>query len=118
MTLHTMPSPETKEDPRLVELTAVNGRLKIVLGFLKTKHTTATLDYAIERAESGIGDKSAAFVPMDSTMIKGTRHMDSLIQLAEMLEIKAEIGQVDHAMDECTALLEKKILLLRDIYKV
>ena len=44
--------------------------------------------------------------------------MDSLIQLAEMLEIKAEIGQVDHAMDECTALLEKKILLLRDIYKV
>ena len=118
MTETSMPSPETKEDPRLVELTAVNRRLKTVLGFLKTKHTAETLDCAIERAESGVGDKSAAFVPMESTMVRGTRHMNSLMQLAEMLEIKAEIGQADHAMDECTALLERKVILLKEIYKV
>jgi hypothetical protein len=113
-----MPSPETKEDQRLVELAAVNCRLKTVLAFLKGKHTAESLDGAIERAQSGIGDHTAAFVPLDNAHIMGTRHLGSLIHLAEALEIKAEIGQAEHAMDECTALLERKVKLLRQIYAV
>lgn len=113
-----MPSPETKEDQRLVELAAVNNRLKSVLSFLKSKHTAETLDGAIEQAQLGIGDHTAAFVPVEGAMIRGTRHLGSLIQLTEALEIKAEIGQADHAMDECTALLERKVKLLKQIYSV
>ena len=113
-----MPSSETKEDPRLVELTAVNRRLKTVLAFMKTKHTSETLNTAVERAEQGLGDHSAVFVPMENAIIQGTRHMGSLLQISEILEIKAEIGHVDHVFDECTALLERKVGLLREIYRL
>ena len=113
-----MPSPETKDDPRVVELTAVNRRLKTVLAFLKTKHTAASLNETEERARSGLGDHSASFVPMENAIVRGTRHMGSLLQLAETLEIKAEIGHADHALDECTALLERKVALLREIHRL
>ena len=113
----TMPSSEVKEDPRLVELAAVNRRLNSVLAFLKTKHTSESLDAAVESAEAGLGDHSAMFVPMDNAIVHGTRHMGSLLQLAEALEIKAEIGQADHAFEECTSLLGRKVELLREIYK-
>lgn len=109
-------STEKVEDTRLAELMAVNHRLKTVLSFLKTKHTTKTLDQAIERAESGIGDHSPLFVPIENTMVQGTRHMDSLLQLANALEIKAGIGRnADSVMDECVFLLEKKVALLKEI---
>jgi hypothetical protein len=55
-------------------------------------------------------------VSMDGAMVQGTRHMGSLLQLAEVLEIKAEMGHADHAFDECTALLERKVALLKEIY--
>ena len=113
-----MPSSETKEDPRLVELPAVKCRLKTVLTFLKGKHTAESLETRIDEAKSGLGDHTSAFVQMESAMIRGTRHLGSLIQLAEALEIKAEIGQADHVLDECTALLESKVKLLKQIYGV
>ena len=118
MTSLPMPSQDTKEDPRMVELTAVNHRLKTVISFLKSKHTTESLNYAIEEANEGLGDHTASFVPLDNTVIRGTRHLGSLLCLSEVLEIKAEIGHIDHVFDECTALLERKVALLKDIYKV
>ena len=122
LTLHAMPfimpSPETKEDPRLVELTAVNRRLKSLLAFLKTKHTEDSLNTIAKRAEAGVGDHTAMFVPMEGAMVHGTRHMGSLLQLAEVLEIKAEMGHADNAFDECTALLERKVALLKEIYSL
>ena len=113
-----MPSSEVKEDPRLVELTAVNRRLQTVLAFLKTKHTSESLNAAVERAEADLGDHLAMFVPMDSAIVQGTRHLGALLQLTEALEIKAEMGQTDHALDECTRLLERKVELLRQIHRL
>jgi len=110
-----MPSTETKQDPRLVELAAVNSRLKTVLAFLKTKHTSESLDGVIETAQSGLGDHSPAFVQVENTAVTGTRHLRSLLQLTEALEIKAEIGQADHALDECRTLLERKVALLTEL---
>ena len=113
-----MPSTETKEDPRIVELKEVNSRLKIVLSFLKSKHTAESLDNAIAEANQGLGDHTAAFMPVENTVIRGTRHLNSLMCLSEVLEIKAEIGHADRVFDECRVLLERKVDLLKDIYKV
>ncbi len=98
-----------------MELAAVNCRLKTVLAFLKTKHTSESLDGVIETSRNGLGDHSPSFVNVDSTMVKGTRHLGSLIKLTEALEIKAEIGEADHALDECTTLLERKVALLTEL---
>jgi len=110
-----MPSMETKQDPRLVELAAVNSRLKTVLSFLKTKHTAESLDGVIETARNGLGDHSPAFVQVENTAVTGTRHLGSLIKLTEALEIKAEIGDADHVLEECRKLLEKKAALLTEL---
>jgi hypothetical protein len=110
-----MPTTETKEDPRLAELAAVNCRLKTVLAFLKTKHTSDSLNGLIESAQIGLGDHTPAFVRVENTFLSGTRHMDSLIRMAEALEVKAEIGQADHALEECTRLLERKVALLHEL---
>ena len=110
-----MPSTETKQDPRLVELAAVNSRLKTVLAFLKTKHTSESLDGVIETARGGLGDHTPAFVQVENTAVTGTRHLRSLLELTEALEIKAEIGEADHALDECRKLLERKVALLTEL---
>jgi hypothetical protein len=110
-----MPTTETKEDPRLVELAAVNRRLKTVLSFLKTKHTSQSLDGVVDSAKVGLGDHTPAFVRVENTLLSGTRHMESLMRMAEALEIKAEIGEADHALDECTRLLERKVALLQEL---
>lgn len=106
-----------EEDPRVVELTAINRRLKTLTAFLKTKHTSDSIDRSINQAEQGLGDHTAAFIPLDSAIIQGTRHLSSLLQLSEILELKGEVGRTDNAFDECTALLERKVTLLKDIYR-
>ena len=112
----SMPSSETKEDPRLVELAAVNTRLKAVLAFLKTRHTSDSLDAMLETAATGVGDMTPSFVKIDgSTLVPGTRHMESLLRMTEAMEIQAEIGRADHAIEECTLLLERKVELLREL---
>ncbi len=110
-----MPSTDAKQDPRLVELAAVNSRLKTVLSFLKTKHTAESLDNVIQTSRNGLGDHSPAFVHVENTAVTGTRHLKSLLELTEALEIKAEIGEADHALDECRKLLEKKVALLTEL---
>ena len=107
--------PAGKEDPRLIELAAVNSRLKTVLSFLKTKHTSASLDTAIESAQPFVGDYTPAFVHVENTIIRGSNHMNALLQMAEVLEIKAELGEADNALDECNTLLERKVKLLREL---
>jgi len=106
-----------EEDPRVAELAAINQRLKTLTAFLKTKHTSDSIDRSISRAEEGLGDHTAAFIPLDSTIIQGTRHMNSLLQLTEILELKGEVGRADNAFKECTALLERKVELLKEIYR-
>ncbi len=101
----------------MVELAAINRRLKTVTSFLKTKHTTDTIERLIHQAENGLGDHTAAFVPIENTIVHGTKHMGALLQLAEMLEIKGEIGRADNVISECTALLERKVELLKVIYQ-
>jgi hypothetical protein len=105
------------QDPRVVELTAINRRLKTVMAFLKTRHTADSIETSIDQAKMGIGDHTDAFVPMENTLVKGTRHMGALLQLAEILELKGEIGCADSAFAECTALLERKVELLKEIYR-
>jgi hypothetical protein len=110
-------SESQQQDPRVVELTAINRRLKTVMTFLKTKHTPESIDRLIGQAETGLGDHTAAFVPVENTIVQGTRHMGALLQLADILELKGEIGCADKAFSECTALLERKVELLKSIYR-
>jgi len=106
-----------EQDPRVVELTAINRRLNTLTAFLKTKHTPDSIERSIHQAEQGLGDPTAAFIPMDSAIVQGTRHMSALLQLSEILELKGEVGRVDNAFNEYTVLLERKVALLKQIYK-
>ena len=54
---------------------------------------------------------------MDSAIVEGTRHMGALMQLSEILELKGEVGRVDNAFDECQRLFERKVALLKEIYR-
>ena len=109
---------EAKDDSMLAELAAVNTRLKTVMAFLKTRHTSDSLDSEIQNVQSRLGDYTPAFVPVDSAMVRGTRHMGSLLQLIELMEIKAGVSHADHALEECTALLERKVALLKALYRI
>jgi hypothetical protein len=62
---------DTGEDKRLVELTAINRRLKTVTAFLKTKHTRHSIDEEIEKAQEGLNDHTAMFVHLDGSIIQG-----------------------------------------------
>ena len=96
----------------MTELTAVNCRLKTLYAFLKTKHTSDSLNHATELAQYGIGNPAPAIVPVDGVTVKAPRHFGSLMQLAEILEIRNSISEPDAVVEECTALLERKIELL------
>jgi len=69
----------------------------------------------IETAVAGLGDMTPSFVKMDNATVCGTRHLESLLRMTEAMEIKAEIGQVDHVLEECTRLLERKVELLKSL---
>jgi hypothetical protein len=47
----------------------------------------------------------------------GTRHFKSLLQLADLLETKADLGPTDDVVHECVMLLERKIMLLKQIHR-
>lgn len=108
-----------EEDPRIAELREINARLKVVLRYLKAKHTPRSIESSIAAAEGGLNDHTPAFITVESTMIEGTRHLGSLLRLCDALDIKAEMGGAGAgALDECTALLERKLRLLREVYGV
>ena len=102
-------------DTRIKELTAVNCRLKTLYSFLKTKHTSDSLNRATELAQQGIGNHTPTFVPVDGVTVQATRHFGSLMQLAEILEMRNAVGNPDAIVEECTALLERKVELLSDL---
>jgi hypothetical protein len=43
--------------------------------------------------------------------------MSALLQLSEILELKGGVGCIDSAFDECETLLERKVALLKEIYR-
>ena len=115
---YTMSKPEV-EDPRVTELKEINCRLKTVISYLKSKHTPRSIESRISDAEGGLNDHTSAFVPIENTMIEGTRHIGSLFQLCDALEVKAEMGGSGAgALKECSSLLERKVKLLKDIHRI
>jgi hypothetical protein len=104
-----------EEDPRIAELREVNARIKTVVSLLKAKHTPRSIDASITNAEVFLDDHTPAFVSHDSGTFEGTRHVGALLTMCDALEVKASMGKTD-ALTECTALLERKVRLLREVY--
>jgi hypothetical protein len=105
------------EDPRLAELREINARLATVISFLEAKQTPRLIETSIAAAESYLNDHTPSFVRHNGSTFKGTRHVGSLLQLCDLLEVKAEMGTID-TLSECTSLLERKVNLLRDIHSI
>lgn len=103
------------EDARLVELTAINRRLKTVMSFLKSKHSAESLAYAEEQAARNIQDFSPAYVHLDGVVIEATRHLGALLQLSDVLELRHQVGQPENAVEECATLLERKVEILQGL---
>jgi hypothetical protein len=108
---------QATEDPRVAELREVNARIKTVIGFLKAKHTPRSVESSIAAAEVFLDDHTPAFVTHESATFEGTRHVGSLLQLCDALEVKAEMGRMD-TLTECTRLLERKVALLRELHRL
>jgi len=112
-------SESATEDPRIVELKEINARLKTVIAYLKAKHTPRSIETSIADAEQFLNDHTPAFITFDSTSFEGTRHVGSLLKLCDALEVKVDMGGTGKgALKECTALLERKVQLLREVYGV
>ena len=105
------------EDPRVAELREINARLTTVISFLEAKQTPRSVESSIADAETYLGDQTPSFVKHNGSTFEGTRHVKSLLQLCELLEVKADMGKTD-ALSECTSLLERKVKLLREVYGV
>ncbi len=109
---------EEGEDPRMAELREINARLTTVISFLEAKQTPRSIEAAISDAETYLDDHTPAFIRHGGGgAFEGTRHVKSLMQLSELLEVKAEMGKKD-ALSECTSLLERKVMLLREVYRI
>ena len=108
---------QSSEDTRIKELREINTRLTTVISFLTAKQTPRSIESSIADAETYLEDHTPAFIMHDSGAFEGTRHVGSLLQLCDALEVKAELGKTD-ALTECTALLERKVDLLRGVYGV
>jgi hypothetical protein len=106
-----------EEDPRIAELREINARLKTVLSHLKNKHTPRSVETSIRSAELFMHDHTPAFVYLDGASFEGTRHVGSLMKLCDALEVKIDMAGAD-SLAECTALLERKVALLRSVYGV
>jgi hypothetical protein len=110
---------EGGEDPRLAELREINARLTTVISFLEAKQTPRSVEAAISDAETYLDDHTPAFIKHhgSGSAFEGTRHLRSLMQLCDLLEVKGEMGKKD-ALAECTSLLERKVMLLREVYRI
>ena len=113
MTKHSM-----EKDPREVELSEIGTRLKTVITLLKNGHTVPGLDEDIARAEGGLGDMSDVFIFNDSSAFKGSRHLESLLKLESALSTKVLFNGRKNMHKECTQLLERKIVLMRELHKL
>ena len=110
-------SNKQSEDPRIVELRELNARLITVISFLKNKQTPRSIESSIANAETYMHDHTPAFIVHDSGTFEGTRHLGSLLQMCDALEVKSEMSKTD-TLTECTALLERKVKLMRDLHHI
>ena len=124
MVLYLMPSAgsnnnsnESVEDPRIKEIREINARLVTVISFLKAKQTPRSIESSIITAEEHLDDHTPAFIMHDSGTFEGTRHVGSLLQLCDALEAKSEMG-IMNSLTECTTLLERKVVLLREVHRL
>ncbi len=107
------------KDPREVELSEINARLTSVMHLLKNGHTVQALDEDIAQAQEGLGDHDTdVFIFHDSSSFRGTRHLQSLLQLERALETKVLFAGKKDMQRECTKLLERKVALVRELHKV
>ena len=109
---------EAAKDPREVELSEINARLKSVITLLRGGHTVAALDADIACAEEGLGDASDVFIFHGSGSFRGTRHLQSLLELESALETKVLFQGGANVHKECARLLERKVALLRELHSV
>lgn len=107
-----------EKDPREVELSEIGARLKSVLHLLKNGHTVEALDEEITRAHGGLGDEAEVFIFHDNSSFKGSRHLQSLLQIDRALENRILFNGRKDMLRECTRLLERKIELVRGLHKV
>jgi hypothetical protein len=106
-----------EEDPRIAELREINARLSIVIAHLKNKHTPRSVETSIRMAEGFLHDHTPAFISADGASFEGTRHVGSLMKLCDALEVKIGMNGAD-SLTECTALLERKVQLLKMVHGV
>jgi hypothetical protein len=109
---------EKEKDPREVELSEINSRLKSVMHLLKNGHTLQAVEEEISRAQDGIGDESDVFIFHDSSSFQGTRHLQSLLRLERALDTKLLFAGRKNMQKECSRLLERKVALIRDLHGV
>jgi hypothetical protein len=103
----------------IAELRDTDARLKVVVAYLKAKHTQRSVDESIAHSETFLNDHTPAFITIDGSSFEGTRHVGSLMKLCDALEVKVGlVGLGADLLTEFTSLLEKKVRLLRDVYGV
>jgi hypothetical protein len=107
-----------EKDPREDELSGINTRLKSVMQLMKKGHMVSLLDQDIARAHQGIGDDTDVFIFHDSSSFKGSRHLQSLLQIERALETKVLFAGKENIHKECAQLLERKILLMKELHSI
>ena len=109
---------EEKRDPREVELSEINTRLKSAMHLLKNGHMVSLLDQDIAQAHQGLGDDSDVFIFHDSSSFKGSRHLQSLLQIESALDTKVLFAGKKNIHNECVRLLERKIVLVKELHEM
>ena len=109
---------ENKDQCREIELSEINTRLKTVMHLLKNGHMISLLDQDIAQAHQGLGDESDVFIFHDSSSFKGTRHLQSLLQIESALDTKVLFAgkKNNNINEECVKLLERKIALVKELH--
>ena len=107
-----------EKDPREDELSGINTRLKSVMQLMKKGHLVSLLDQDIARAHQGLGDDTDVFIFHDSSSFKGSRHLQSLLQIERALETKVLFAGKENIHKECAQLLERKILLMKELHSI
>ena len=109
----------TEKDPREVELSEINARLKSVMHLLKNGHSVRALDEDIARAQEGVGDhETGVFIFHESSSFPGSRHLQSLLELERALDTKVLFAGRKNMQKECARLLERKVALVKELHKV
>ena len=109
---------EKEKDPREVELSEINARLKSVMHLLKNGHSVNALDHEISLAQEGVGDVSDVFIQHESSWFQGSRHLESLLRLERALDTKVLFAGKVNMHKECAKLLERKIQLVKELHSV